>query len=62
MEIKNNAYTYNGIPWFDGKIGQNNEMWNIRMKTFLQEHGYDIRYLGVTSDTSLKKAKTTTKK
>jgi hypothetical protein len=34
-----NRYTDNGIPIFDGQDGQNYEMWNIRMKTFLQAQG-----------------------
>jgi hypothetical protein len=29
MEIKNSAYIDNGIPWFDGQIGQNYDMWMI---------------------------------
>jgi hypothetical protein len=62
MEIKNSAYTDNGIPWFDGQIGQNYEMWNIIMKTFLQAQGYDVWKSVVTGYTATKKPKTATKK
>jgi hypothetical protein len=37
-----NRYTDNGIPIFDGQYGKNYEMRNIRMKTFLQAHGFCV--------------------
>jgi len=57
-----NRYTYNGIPIFDGQDGQNYEMCNIRIKTFLQEHGFYVSQLVVTWYTTSKKLKTTSKK
>jgi hypothetical protein len=62
MEIKNSPYTYNGIKWFDGQIVHNYEMCNIRMKTFLQEQGYDVSQSVVIGYTATKKLNTTTKK
>jgi hypothetical protein len=62
MEINNSAYKYNGIPWFDGQIGQNDEMWNIRMKTFLQAQGYDVWQSIVTIYTTTKKPKNVAQK
>jgi hypothetical protein len=34
-------YKDNGTPNFDGK---NYEMWNRRMRIFLEAHGYDVWY------------------
>jgi hypothetical protein len=62
MEIKNSAYIDNGIPLFDGLIGHNYEMWNIRMKTCLQAHGYDVWKSIVIGYTTTKKPKIAAKK
>jgi hypothetical protein len=47
---------------FDGQDGQNYEMWNIRMKVFLQGQGFDIWKSIVTRYTTSKKPKTAAKK
>jgi hypothetical protein len=45
------------------RSGLKYEMWSIRMKTFLQAHGYDIWYSVVTGYNATKKPpKTATKK
>jgi hypothetical protein len=35
-------FTENGVPLFNVQNGMKYEMWNIRMKTFLKAHGYDV--------------------
>jgi hypothetical protein len=55
-------YIMFGIPQFDGQNGQRYEMWSIRMKTFLEAHGYDVWKSVVTGYTTTKKPKTATKK
>jgi hypothetical protein len=55
-------YTKNGVPLFNGQNGLKYEMWSIRMRTFLEAHGYDIWYSVVTGYNATKKAKTATKK
>jgi hypothetical protein len=57
-----NRYTNNGIPIFDGQNGQHYEMWNIRMKTFLQAHGFYVWKSVVTGYVASKKPKAATKK
>jgi hypothetical protein len=42
MDDMANGYRANEISWFDGHIGLKYDMWNRKMKVFLQEHGYDI--------------------
>jgi hypothetical protein len=55
-----NGYTDNETSTFDG---QNYEIWSLRMKVFLQEHGYDVWYSVVRGYTPSKKpSKTVTKK
>jgi hypothetical protein len=53
-------YTDNGTPIF---IGHNYDIWNPRMKVFLEAHAYDVRYSVVIGYTTKNKPmKTTTKK
>jgi hypothetical protein len=42
MDVMDNGYKANGIPWFDGHISMKYEMWNKNMKVFLQAQGYDV--------------------
>jgi hypothetical protein len=51
-------YTMSGVPQFDGQNGHRFEMWSIKMKTFLEAHGYDVWKLVVIGYTATKKPKT----
>ena len=55
-------YTENGVPLFNGHNGLKYEMWSIRKRTFLEEHGYYIWYLVVTGYNATNKSNTTAKK
>jgi hypothetical protein len=62
---KRGKFSWNNSPICSSAVfyGQNYEMWNTRMKLFLQAHGFDIWQSVVTGYTTSKKPlKTATNK
>jgi hypothetical protein len=62
MDVMDNGYRSNGILRFDGQIGLKYDMWNKKMKTFLQAQGYNVWYSVIIGYTGPKKPKNATKK
>jgi hypothetical protein len=55
-------YSKNGVPMFNRQNGFKYEMWSIRTKVFLQEHGHYIWLSVIIGYDSSKREKTATKK
>jgi hypothetical protein len=55
-------YNMNLVPMFNGQNGLDYEIWSRKMKTCLQEQGYDIWYSIFIGYNGSNKPKTTTKK